>query len=497
MSTPSGLEDWTIKAPNRGSHIKGIPHYQPGMPDTGLQIHNLMVLGYYESEVDPLKEGEFVIRGIEDRKISVEKAVDYFIDCVAACKAYLEECERVCRRVKAQLVLSHDDDATAQFNQFMRQNGASDMGEVNVAESDALQSLISPMHDQAMSDRGARRETLQDFAENKLLMCKHSQMYLQVIGEIAPENSKERQPYRTRFYAALVGPNCFSEETKLTWRYILQKVRARNILAQEESNRNNKRQRKNMKNGGREGDDKLAQLMAAESDRDIHSELYVRGMLDWIDVAVGYINKGSQDGDATTGGAAEILRKWESSEALSLLCTRPDMVDHSIGPWSKCIDTRASPFYGIDPIDVFSLHKEINTAPSSDQSRLPPKHPQQFDDRYYLMRVIDADADPNDDSWVVPDTDECIERLTNNYDIVMRDHPEMGHDKGITFEFLPQEVREQCIFIFDLDDLKSVRSVLRKPSIGRWWTKDHIRYQTRLTASEQIGRSACGITSAL
>lgn len=453
-----------------GTNIEGIPHHRPGTE--GMEIRCLMVLGQNESDL-ARSDTELIVTGMERTKIQLEKRIDYFIAMIHRMSKYLGECNVVLERTKA---LPGMNDRELEEHLRSPNNQFGDVRAMAAYDDDAVMAAMGGIHEDAISQRGAAKESLASFTRRTIEMCRHAMAILQVFAEVVPEKHEgdERRCQRVRYYAAIIAKSHYNDLPN--WSDALRMVRETNdARVKEETECTTKRRKLGHKTEKEKTKNKIAEMTETESARRLWSDEYHKGWRDFYEVAVGCIN---QDG-------APILKEWAGPEAQQVLYSRPDRVDHTIGPGDKrLVDT---PLALAEVNNIYAFSTEINSVPTSSRASLPQKHPEQNDDRYYLCDLF---CSPGDE---LPPPEVCGRILEQSGLKPM--HPEECKT-GISFRMLPEDVRRNCIFEIDLDNFKNPRSFLKKLSFGQWWERQgHHTEVSRLAASSKLVPSTAGIRS--
>lgn len=461
-----------MPATHCGVHVDAIPVHRPGTE--GMQIRNLMVLGQNESDLGR-SDTELVVTGMERTKIQVEKKIDYFAAMIHRMSKYLEECQKVLVRARA-LPGMNDQEFEAHLTSANNQFGD---GEAMAAyDDDAVMVAMGGLHEDIMSQRGAAKESLASFTRGQIERCRHAMAVLQVVAEVIPEkhDGDERHCQRVRYYAAIVAKPHYNDLPD--WSDALRMVRETNdARVKDELESSAKRRKLGHKNEKEKAKNKIAEMTETESARRLWSEEYHKGWRDFYEVMVGCIN---QDG-------AGILKQWAGRECQQVLYSRPDRVDHTIGPGDKRL--KDTPLALAEVNNVYAFVTEINSVPTLSRASLPQKHPEQSDDRYYLCDLFCAAEE------ALPVPSVCKTIMVQNHGDLKPMHPEES-ETGISFRRLPEDVRRQCIFELDLDNFRNPRSFLKKLSFGQWWEKQGDNTQVaRLAASSKLMPSVAGVTS--
>lgn len=222
----------------------------------------------------------------------------------------------------------------------------------------------------------------------------------------------------------------------------------------------------------------LELAMLVKSDRTLRTDDYVDGMRQWLVVAKGHINQSE---------CAEIKR-WDSATSATntLRRIRPDVDDPELGPWENDISGPSTVYEHTRVSDVFSFSNELSMRASKQVTQIPAKFDEQLDDSLYLRPLFCERDEP------LPDADKIMTRIKACADST---HPEL--QEGITFEFLPDEVRDECIFEINNSHFRTPRHHLKKCSFGYYYSHiDEYQQNTRLTVGSQMVPTVCKIPSA-
>lgn len=470
-------QNWIIRQNERGKHVSSIPIQ--ASTNERLVVKDMMVMGLNQNELCD-NAHELVCGGIPDRQRSLEYSIDFFNGLLHKFVVYKEECAKLYVKLRSLATSGEYTD----FNCDMLNSMKWPKKHYNVTEDEI---------DAALNGYPINRTRK---------MIAHHQLVLQVVAEIMPEQNTERGTHRTRMWAAVVGDE---STTDFRWDEILKMMRDDNVnringIIDDGNNTSEKRRKLNsgecswlclstlIGDAGfrtkekKKSHDELSELemaMLVKSDRPLRTDDYVDGMRQWLVVAKGYINQSD---------CAEI-RRWECTESRTntLRQVRLDMDDPELGPWEQDVAKPDTIYEHTRVSDIFSFSNELSMRPSKQITQIPPKFEEQLDDSLYL-RTLFCNHDE-----ALPDA--CTMHSMLQTKCVNAMHPEITN--GVTFEFLPDEVRNECIFEINNSHFRTPRHHLKKCSFGYYYSHvDKYQQTNRLTVGNQMVPTVCKIPSA-